>query len=103
MVDSLSDCPDPTPPEPAFEPFVGTVLIGEGSYAYFFAEPSTLSDITGELPHGAPVEILCTVQGEVVTSPVTDYSSSLWNGTPYGFIPDVNVDTGTFQATMPNC
>jgi hypothetical protein len=44
------------------------------------------------------------VQGESVTSPLTGYTSSLWNGTADGgFIPDVFVDTGTFQPTAANC
>jgi hypothetical protein len=41
---------------------------------------------------------------EDVNSLVTGLSSSLWNyTTDAGFIPDVMVDTGTFQPTMPNC
>jgi hypothetical protein len=38
--------------------------------------------------------ILCTVEGDVVTNPDNGQSSSLWDSTCDGFVPDVYVDTG---------
>jgi hypothetical protein len=96
--------PPPVPPQASAEPAVGYVYVGAGYTAYVFELPSLDSAWVTELPDGAEVHILCTVQGETVTSPVTGYSSSLWNyTTDGGFLPDAVVDTGTNQATMPSC
>jgi hypothetical protein len=79
-------------------------MAGTGYTANVFELPFSDSAVITEVPDGATVHILCTVQGEAATSPVTGFSSSLWNyTTDGGFIPDVMVDTGTFQPTMPNC
>jgi hypothetical protein len=97
--------PPPAPPQevPA-EPAVGYVYVGAGYTAYVFELPSLDAGWLTELPDGTEVHILCTAQGETVTSPVTGYTSSLWNyTTDGGFLPDAIVDTGTDQATMPSC
>lgn len=84
--------------------FVGYVVVGSGRTAYVFELPDSSSPIVAELLTGDPVQILCTAQGEAVTSPTTGVTSSLWNGTSDGgFLPDVLVDTGTDQAVMPTC
>jgi hypothetical protein len=80
---------------------------GVGGLAYLFADSSSAAPIVAELPHGYVVEIVCTVQGEAVTSELTGVTSSLWNGVDaggvLGFVPDVYVETGTYQAVMPSC
>lgn len=82
----------------------GSIVVPTGTTALVFELPSTGSDVITELPAGTGVEIVCTVQGETMTSPVTGATSSLWNGTTDGgFVPDVLVDTGTDQPTAPNC
>lgn len=94
----------PLPPLPEPPPSVGYIMVGSGYTAYVFEMPSLDAGIVTEVSDGSEVHILCTTQGESVTSPVTGYTSSLWNfTTDGGFIPDVAVATGTDQPTMPNC
>ncbi|WP_166616906.1 hypothetical protein [Kineococcus vitellinus] len=98
--------PEPPAPEPPvpLQPAPGYVLAGSGSTAYVFAAPSSEAPVLTEIDDGALVHILCTAMGESVTSPLTGLTSSLWNfTTDGGFVPDVLVDTGTEQPTMPNC
>ena len=68
-----------------------------------FMPRSGLSAAHERLPDGASIGILCTAQGEVATNTDTGQSSSLWDGTTDGYVPDVFVDTGTNQATMGSC
>jgi hypothetical protein len=92
------------PPAAAVDSHLGSIAVPAGHTALVFEEPHTDAAVVTELDDGAVVEILCTVLGESVTSPLTGKTSSLWNGTTDGgFIPDVLVDTGTDQPTMPNC
>jgi len=100
--------PPPAPPAPSSEqtdqPAVGYVYVGAGHTAYVFELPYLDSTLVTELTDGTQVEIVCTAQGDSVTSPVTGYTSSLWNyTTDGGFLPDALVDTGTNQASMPSC
>lgn len=82
----------------------GTIVTPLGDSAiYVFYRPSLSSSIVAQVPNGATVEIFCTAQGDVVTNSDTGQSSSLWDGTTNGFIPDVYVNTGTDQATMGSC
>jgi hypothetical protein len=71
------------------------------SYDYVFQVPSLNSTVTAELSNGQSVQIQCTVQGQVVSD--NGDTSSLWDKVDTGYIPDVNVYTGTNQPTMPNC
>ncbi|WP_158886837.1 hypothetical protein [Amycolatopsis anabasis] len=73
-----------------------------GLTARVFQYPSLSAPILGELANGTSVWIRCTAQGDVVQRP-DGFTSSLWNRIDQGFVPDVAVDTGTNQATMPNC
>lgn len=69
---------------------------GYGAYVYeaqFLGTP-----IVAQLPAGTSVSIICTVQGDTVTS-----NGSTWDRIDQGYIPHVNVNTGTRQATMPTC
>ena len=70
---------------------------------YVFEQPSLSSRTVAEIADGTTIGILCTAQGDVVTNPDTGQSSSLWDSTSEGFVPDVYVDTGTTQATMGSC
>lgn len=83
---------------------IGYIIVPEGYTANVMELPYSGAAVVTSLPAGAMVQIVCTVQGDSVTSPLTGFTSSLWNGTmDGGFIPDVYVDTGTTQPTMPNC
>lgn len=103
----------PAEPAPAaVEPPSSTVSApiqagGVGRVAYLFAAVTLTAPIVAEVPHGYVVEIVCTARGEAVTSELAGLTSSLWNGVDaggfLGFIPDVYVDTGTYQAVMPPC
>lgn len=67
---------------------------------------STVSDAPGGLSNGQRVGVICTMEGDPVT--FGGYTSSLWDGVSVdngvvGFIPDVHVNSGTTQPTMPNC
>jgi hypothetical protein len=70
---------------------------------YVFQQPSLSSPHVAEIADGTTIGILCTAEGDVVTNPDTGQSSSLWDGTSEGFVPDVYVDTGTNQPTMGTC
>lgn len=83
------------------QPFPATVSVPSGQVANVYANPTADSTILGTLGNGNSVLILCTTQGEVVTG--NGHSSGLWDNTKYGYIPDVNVYTGTDQPTMPSC
>ncbi|MEU6790308.1 hypothetical protein ABZ907_01300 [Nonomuraea wenchangensis] len=88
-----------TEPEP--ERATGTIMMPPGYGAYVYEAPFLNTPIVAQLPAGTSVSIICTVQGDTVTS--NGSTSSLWNRIDQGYIPDVNVDTGTRQATMPTC
>lgn len=86
-------------PEPAQASFVGEVFSTVDAHT----EPYLDATVTSYLYEGDPVTIYCTVQGEAVTNSDTGYTSSLWNNTNAGYVPDVAVYTGTDQPTMPPC
>jgi hypothetical protein len=82
----------------------GIIQVPQGySTVYVYNQPSLSSSVVAEVANGATVGILCTAQGDVVTNSDSGQSSSLWDGTSDGYIPDVYVNTGTDQATMTNC
>jgi hypothetical protein len=82
----------------------GTVQIPQGySTVNVYQQPSLSSSVVAQVANGATIDILCTTQGDVVTNSGTGQSSSLWDGTSDGYIPDVYIDTGTNQATMGSC
>jgi SH3 domain-containing protein len=80
----------------------GIISVPEGQVARVFAEPSLSSTVVTTLPKGTKVEVLCTAQGDTVASD-SGAVSSLWDKTQYGYLPDVNVYTGTDQAVAPSC
>ena len=55
------------------------------------------------LTAGERVEIYCTVTGETVRNLDTGIESDLWNRVDGGYVPDVMIDTGTTEPTMPPC
>jgi hypothetical protein len=81
--------------------FTAIVQVPRGYGAYVYDEPSLSATQLEQLPDGTSVDIQCTAQGDVVTA--YGQSSSLWDLTQYGYLPDVVVYTGTDQATMPSC
>jgi hypothetical protein len=82
----------------------GIVMAPQGDTAlYVFEQPSPSSPHVAEIADGTTIGILCTAQGDVVTNPETGESSSLWDSTSEGFVPDVYVYTGTNQATTGSC
>jgi hypothetical protein len=86
-------------PRPA--PFQATIWLTSGGTARVFAAPSLSSPIVTELPPGTLVFIYCTVRGESVTNNGT--TSTLWDRIDDGYVPDVNVRTGTDQPVRPSC
>ena len=94
----------PSPTGNSQEIATGTIYAPpEYSTIYVYSQPSQSSSVVASVADGITIGILCTAQGDVVTNGDTGQSSSLWDGTSEGFIPDVYVDTGTDQATMANC
>ena len=80
----------------------GVVMTSPGYVANVFSVPSVLGPVQGRLANGANVSIECTVDGDVAT--FGGKSSSLWNKiVPSGYLPDVEVNTGSEQPTMPKC
>jgi hypothetical protein len=94
----------PSPTDNSQEIATGTIYAPSGySTIYVYSQPSQSSSVVASVADSVTVGILCTAQGDVVTNDDTGQSSSLWDGTSEGYIPDVFVDTGTDQATMTNC
>jgi hypothetical protein len=81
---------------------VGIVQAAGGGVAYVYQFPALAASKVGALVNGAKVVIQCTSQGDTVTRS-DGVSSSLWDRIGEGYIPDVNVYTGTDQPTMPSC
>ena len=97
--------PVPEPPAssaPASSTASGFVLVPQGKRAKVFTEPSLSSTVVSSLPRGAAVQILCTAQGDTVVSD-SGATSTLWDKTQYGYLPDVLVDTGTDQPVADSC
>jgi hypothetical protein len=101
---SSAPYPSPPPTNTSSQIATGTVMAPQGDSAlYVFQQPSLSSSHVAEIADGATIGILCTTEGDVVANPDTGQSSSLWDGTSEGFVPDVYVDTGTNQPTMGAC
>lgn len=81
----------------------GTVYVPQGEVAKVFADPYLDSAVVTTLDSGTVVEIVCTAQGDTVSNEVSGATSSLWDKTQDGYIPDVNVETGTAQPVAPSC
>jgi hypothetical protein len=80
----------------------GTVDVPEGQVAKVFSEPSLTSTVVTTLDSGTEVEVVCTAQGDTVSN-ASGATSSLWDETQYGYLPNVNVDTDTTQPVVPSC
>jgi hypothetical protein len=94
----------PSPTDTSIEIAIGIVMAPQGFSALdVFEQPSLSSPVVAEIAGGADIDILCTVEGDVVTNPVNGQSSSLWDSTSEGYVPDVYVSTGTNQPTMGSC
>lgn len=96
--------PSPSPTDISSQIATGTIMAPQGDTTlYVFEQPSLNSPVVAEIADGTTIGILCTAEGDVVTNPDTGQSSSLWDSTSEGFVPDVDVDTGTNQPTMGSC
>lgn len=98
--------PAPVPPQPIHQYFHATVQM-EAGYEHYVVKvhsaPFRIASTVGRLVHGASVEIVCTVQGDVVTTR-DGRSSSLWDRiSPDGYMADVYLNTGSDQPQMPLC
>jgi hypothetical protein len=71
------------------------------SNVYVRQAPDLRAAVVGALLNNTRVQIQCTAQGDTATA--NGHSSSLWDFAEGGYVPDVFIDTGTNQATMPNC
>ena len=106
---SAADTTSPTPSsqsptDTSNQIATGTIMAPQGDTTlYVFEQPSQNSPVVAEITDGTTVGILCTAEGDVITNPDTGQSSSLWDSTSEGFVPDVYVDTGTNQPTMGSC
>jgi hypothetical protein len=103
--DTASATPaSPSPTDTSNVVVTGVVRAPQGySTIYAHAQPYQSSSVVAQVADGTSIGILCTAQGDVVTNSDNGQSSSLWDGTRDGYIPDVYIDTGTNQATMGSC
>lgn len=96
--------PTPSPTDTSNEIAAGIVMAPQGYNALdVFEQPSLSSSVVAEIADGTTIGILCTAEGDVVTNTDNGQSSSLWDSTSEGFVPDVYVDTETNQPTMGSC
>ena len=93
-----------TPVPPSVRARTATVAGDDGSSDVYMN--ASLNQPMGSVANGAEIQILCTAQGVAVMS-AAGQLSTLWdfvtNGKWRGYLPDVFLDTGTDQATMPDC
>jgi len=103
--DTTSAIPaSPSSTDPSSVLATGVVQAPQGYNAIpVYNQPYLSSSVVADVADGTTVDILCTAQGDVVTNSDSGQSSSLWDGTSDGFIPDVYIYTGTDQATMGSC
>lgn len=89
------------------KPVTGRVMIPPGWVEHVRVYPTVHAEIIAELQNGVPVTILCVAQGDVVIGSISENQSSLWDrvdiGNATGYLPDVDVFTGTNEAQAPNC
>jgi len=101
--------PNPAQPTSAPESVTAPIVAPAGYTVYLFSGVNSDSSTVADLEDGQKVTVLCTMQGESVSSAITGHTSSLWDGVSVGsgntvgFVPDVYVGTPTYQPTMPNC
>jgi hypothetical protein len=114
---TANSIPQPAPDPPldpvrsgrAPESITAPIVAPDGYTVYLFSDVYSDSPSLADLTDGQEVEILCTMQGESVSSAINGHTSSLWDGVSVGggdtvgFVPDVYVGTPTYQPTMPNC
>jgi hypothetical protein len=98
---SVAGTSQPAPSDTAVSVGYGTIRLTVDDLAHVYSTSCVCSDVVAELPNGSSVRIYCTAQGDVVRN--NGLASSLWNRTEYGFVPDVNVETGTSAPVAPAC
>jgi molecular chaperone DnaK (HSP70) len=70
---------------------------------WVYESPSLSAATVYALSAGETVRIRCTCSGDPVQNNVTGQVSTLWNGIDGGYVPDVMLNTGTTEPTMPPC
>jgi hypothetical protein len=104
---SERSAPSSATPHTDSVPVTAPIVAGTGYTVNLFADSSLSASVLEQLPDGYLVSIICTTQGDAVTSDLTGVTSSLWNGVSaggvLGFVPDVYTGTPTYQPVMPNC
>jgi hypothetical protein len=90
------------PPEGQSPSAAPGLVLGGTTSVYAFSEPSTQAAVVRQFYGGEAVSIVCTAPGEQVTAggSVSDLWDRISSG---GFLPDVQVDTGSNEAVMPEC
>ena len=98
-------CPTPsTTPSttPSNTSSYGRIYGDSGKSVPVLDSPSVNGSVLGTYADGTLVEIECTTEGDAVQR-ADGRTSSLWDRTPYGYIPDMYINTGTNDPTMPDC
>jgi hypothetical protein len=80
----------------------GVVEGPAGSTLHVYSGPSMTSMVINSVPVGATVTIMCTVYGGAATN-LAGQTSNLWDRISTGYVPDVDVNTGTNNPVAPPC
>ncbi|GAA4963415.1 hypothetical protein WHI96_19575 [Pseudonocardia tropica] len=83
-------------------PFVASVLVPAGQGALIYSNPLSTAPTVGQANSGVLINLFCSVQGEYVVNS-QNVGSTLWYRTETGYIPDVNLNTGTNQSVTAGC
>jgi hypothetical protein len=93
--------PSLVPPETPAASAPGRIL-GDTTPVSAYSAPSTGAAVVGRFSDGDVVSIVCTARGDQVTA--GGFVSDLWDRiSGGGFLPDVQVDTGSDDPAMPAC
>ncbi|GAA1864382.1 hypothetical protein GCM10009772_44880 [Pseudonocardia alni subsp. carboxydivorans] len=94
------------PPDPSVSaapaPFVASVLVPAGHGALIYSDPLSTAPTVGQVNSGVSINLFCSVQGEYVVNS-QNVGSTLWYRTETGYVPDVNLNTGTNQSVTVAC
>ena len=109
VVEYSFECPSTTtsrggddPTQPPADTGVGRIVAADGISQEVYSSASLSAEVLGTYDDGGMIEILCTERGDPVVNG-EGISSSLWNRTEDGYVPDVFVETGTMDAVAPSC
>jgi hypothetical protein len=80
----------------------GIVWLPTSMIEYVRSGPSLTAQAVTSVRGGTRIQILCTIYGDSVHNRQGQVSA-LWDKIQTGYVPDVDVNTGTTQPTMPAC